>query len=115
MCKEIKISLQFLRFCQIVYGHAGVDEVAVLDLDPLKADGGRHGPVEGVALLGLWPHTEHRAPGVCHRVKLHHLGEADKLVLVEGPRVRHFVGVIHGQRAATAVVNIPSVTRCCAF
>lgn len=109
----MNISLHFLGLGKIVYGHAGVDKVAVLDLDPLEADGGGHGPVQGVALLGLWPHTKHGAPGVCHRVELHNLGEADILVLVEGPGVGHLVGVVHGESAATAVVDVPCVTCCC--
>ena len=112
----MKVSIHFLGLGldKIVCGHAGVDKVAVLDLYPLEADGGGHGPVQGVALLGLWPHTEHRAPGVCHRVELHHLGEADVLVLVEGPGVGHLVRVVYGESAAPAVVDVASMTCCCA-
>ena len=109
---KMKISF-FLRLGKFVYGHACVDKVAILDLDPLEADGGGHGPVQGVALLGLRPHTKHRAPRVCHRVELHNLGEADVLILIESSGVRNLVGVVHGESAAPAVVNIPCVTCSC--
>ena len=85
--------------------------MAVLDLNPLEVDGGGHSPVQGVALLGLGPHAEHGAPGVRNRVELHHPSEAHVLVLVEGPGVGDLVGVVYGEGAAPAVVDVAGVAR----
>ena len=50
-------------------------------------------------------------PVLCVGVEPHHLGEADILVLVEGPGVRGLVGVVDGQGGAARVVNETGVAR----
>ena len=47
-------------FRDIIDGHVAADQVTILGLDPLQVDGGGHGAVQGVVLLGLGPHAECR-------------------------------------------------------
>ena len=47
-------------FRHIIDGHVAADQVTILGLDPLQVDGGGHGAVQGVVLLGLGPHAECR-------------------------------------------------------
>ena len=55
--------------------------------------------------------TVYLGPVLCIGVESHHLGEADVLVLVEGPGVRGLVGVIDGQGGAARIVNETGVAR----
>ena len=60
---EIYIWLQVYindLFRNIIDGHVAADQVTILGLDPLQVDGGGHGAVQGVVLLGLWSHAECR-------------------------------------------------------
>ena len=61
-------------------------------------------------MIGECCYHEHRAPGVCHRVQPHHLGEAHVFILVEGTRIRHLVGVVDCQSASSTVVDEACVT-----
>ena len=76
-------------------------------LDSFQVDGCRDSPVRGVVLLGIRLDHEDLAPGLSVGVELHHLGEADELVLVERARVGGFESVVHSQCCSTTVVDKP--------